>query len=271
MIAYMIGGTMDKFITKKKVKLDKKPYFEVKDLSSRGVFSDISFDVRKGEVFGIAGLMGAGRTEIAQAIFGIIKKSKGKVLLNGKKLDIKSPSDAIKNKIALVPEDRQGLGVFLKKEIAFNTTFAAPWEITKKLNFINKKKERDLTIEYTNKLKTKLADIYQNVNDLSGGNQQKVSFVKWLLTKPEVLILDEPTRGIDVGAKQEVYRIINELAQEGKCVIMISSELVEILTLCDRVMVMYEGKKTAILEKDDINEVNVLTAAHGFATNKEGA
>jgi ABC-type sugar transport system ATPase subunit len=271
MISHMIGGTIDKFIIKEKNKIAVDPHFEVKNLSSEGAFSDVSFDVRKGEIFGIAGLMGAGRTEIAQAIFGILKKSQGKVILDGKELKIKTPSDAIKNKIALVPEDRQGLGIFLKKEIAFNTTFAAPWEITKKLNFIDKKNEKELTIEYTNKLKTKLADIYQNVNNLSGGNQQKVSFVKWLLTKPEVLILDEPTRGIDVGAKQEVYRIINELAKQGKCIIMISSELVEILTLCDRVMVMYEGKQTAVLDRDDINEVNVLTAAHGYATAKEGA
>ena len=178
-----------------------------------------------------------------------MKRSEGEIILGGKKLKINSPSDAIKNKIALVPEDRQGLGVFLKKSIAFNTTFASPWEITSKLNFVNKNKEKALTIEYNDKLKTKMVDIYQDVNDLSGGNQQKVSFVKWLLTKPEVLILDEPTRGIDVGAKQEVYKIINELAQEGKCIIMISSELVEILNLCNRVMVVYEGKQDCHIRK----------------------
>ena len=269
MIRSMIGCSLDEMIKKEAASISKEPHFVVKGLTSNGAFSDVSFDVRKGEILGIAGLMGSGRTEIARTIFGVMKRDAGTITIGGKTVEINSPIDAIKNGIALVPEDRHGLGLYLTKPIAFNTTFAAPWKITKGLNFVDRRKEKEVTDQYVSKLKTKLTSINHNVSDLSGGNQQKVSLAKWLATDPDVLILDEPTRGIDVGAKTEVYKIINQLAREQKCVIMISSELAEVLALSDRIMVMYEGKQTALLESEEINEVNVLAAAHDFAGSKK--
>jgi len=265
MIRSMIGCSLVEMITKEDTEISKETHFEVKGLGSHGAFSDVSFGVRKGEILGIAGLMGSGRTEIARTIFGVMKRDEGTIEIDGKSVEINSPIDAIKNGIALVPEDRHGLGLFLKKPIAFNTTFASPWKISGKMNFVDRKKEKEVTEAYVEKLKTKLSSIYNNVSDLSGGNQQKVSLAKWLATDPDVLILDEPTRGIDVGAKTEVYKIINQLARENKCIILISSELAEVLALSDRVMVMYEGRQTALFNRDEINEVNVLAAAHDFA------
>ena len=265
MIRSMIGCSLGEMIKKEEAEISDEPYFAVKGLGSRGAFSNVSFEVRKGEILGIAGLMGSGRTEIARTIFGVMKRDEGTVEINGKPVQINSPIDAIKNGIALVPEDRHNQGLFLKKSIAFNSTFAAPWKIIRKLDFVDKKKEKEVTEAYVEQLKTKLTSIYHNVSDLSGGNQQKVSLAKWLATDPDVLILDEPTRGIDVGAKTEVYKIINQLAREGKCIIMISSELNEVLALSDRITVMYEGRQTASFNRDEINEVNVLAAAHDFA------
>ena len=265
MIRSMIGCSLGEMIKKEDVEISPEPHFSVKGLTSRGAFSDVSFDVRKGEILGIAGLMGSGRTEIARTIFGVMKRDAGTIEIDGRPVMINSPTDAIKNGIALVPEDRHGLGLFLKKSIAFNTTFAAPWKIKRRLGFVDRKREKVVTDSYVEQLKTKLNSIDHNVGDLSGGNQQKVSLAKWLATDPDVLILDEPTRGIDVGAKTEVYKIINQLARERKCIIMISSELEEVLALSDRIIVMYEGRQTALFNRDEINEVNVLAAAHDFA------
>jgi len=264
MISLMIGHKLNKESRKQTVRVYEEPYFQAKGIGIPGIFEDISFDVRKGEVLGIAGLMGAGRTEVARAIFGITPIEKGEILINGKKVEIKSPADAIKNGIALVPEDRQGLGLFLNKTIAFNSTFMIPKKITKALGWLDKNQEKNISEEYAKRFKTKFTSVDQNVGDLSGGNQQKINLAKWIATDPQVLILDEPTRGIDIGAKEEVYKIIEQLAEEGKCIIMISSELDEILSLSDRVMVMYEGKQTALINKEDLSEMKVLSAAHDY-------
>ncbi|NLT97502.1 MAG: sugar ABC transporter ATP-binding protein [Christensenellaceae bacterium] len=265
MICSMIGCTLGEMIKKEETEISDEPHFAVKGLTSHGAFSKVTFEVRRGEILGIAGLMGSGRTEIARTIFGVMKRDAGTIEIDGKPVVINSPIDAIRHGIALVPEDRHGLGLFLKKPIAFNTTFAASWKIKRKLGFIDRKREKDVTEKYVEQLKTKLTSIYHNVGDLSGGNQQKVSLAKWLATDPDVLILDEPTRGIDVGAKTEVYKIINQLARDKKCIILISSELEEVLALSDRIVVMYEGRQTALFDRSEINEVNVLAAAHDFA------
>ena len=270
MITLMIGSKIDGFKCRECNIDEENPYFEVRDLSSKGAFTDVSFTVRKGEIIGVSGLMGSGRTEIAQTIFGIRKRSNGEILINGKYVKINNPSKAIKHGIALVPEDRKSLGVFFEQSISFNSTFASPKRITKKLGFISKLQERKLSEEYVSRLSTKYINLKQHVEDLSGGNQQKVCLAKWLLTEPNVLILDEPTRGIDIGAKQEVYKIITELADAGKCIIMISSELNEILTLSDKAVVMYEGRQMTTLNKDMITEFNLLSAAHGYTDKVVG-
>ncbi len=263
MINLMIGRDVRELEESHKNWENVEPFFEVKNISYQDKFRDISFDVHPGEVFGIFGLMGAGRTEVARGIFGVTPITAGEIKINGKTCRIKSPIDAIKAKIALVPEDRQGLGVLVSRPIAFNTTFAVPNKIAKGfIKWINKKVEMSIAEEYVGGLQTKCTSVTQNVGELSGGNQQKVSLAKWLATEPDILILDEPTRGIDVGAKAEVYKLIQELAKKGKCVIMISSELNEILALIDRVMVMYEGKQTDIINRDNMNEMAILSAAH---------
>ena len=239
-----------------------QPFLEIEDISIPGIFEHISFQIARGEIMGVAGLMGAGRTEVARGIFGITPVKSGQIKIKGKEVKIGSPEAAIINKIALVPEDRQGLGLFVSEPIAFNTTFAIIDSIKKKLGYIDTKKEKKISEEFVEGLKTKCRSVNQKVGDLSGGNQQKVSLAKWISTNPDVLILDEPTRGIDVGAKEEVYRLIRKLAEEGKCIMMISSELNEIISLSDKVMVMYEGKQTGMLQKDEITDVKILSAAH---------
>jgi ABC-type sugar transport system ATPase subunit len=262
MIRLMIGCSVQEFIKKDETPHIKECHLKVDNISIPGIFSDVSFEVRKGEILGFFGLMGSGRTEVARALFGITPVKSGQISLGGKPIKINSPRDAIKNRIALVPEDRQDLGVLLKQGIDFNATFSIPSRITGPFGWVKRKAEKQAATEFVDLLKTKYASISQPVGDLSGGNQQKVSLGKWLATYPDVLILDEPTRGIDVGAKAEVYKIINQLALEGKCIIMISSEVEEVVGLSDRVVVMYEGRQTAILDRKQISEVNALTAAH---------
>jgi ABC-type sugar transport system ATPase subunit len=262
MIRLMIGCSVQDFVKKEHSAGDGELLFEADGISIPGIFTDISFQVRRGEVFGFFGLMGSGRTEVARALFGITPVESGEIKMKGKSIKIDSPSDAIKNRIALVPEDRQNLGVLVRQGISFNASFTVPDSFTGLFGWIDKRKEKQVAVKYVELLKTKYGHLDQPVGDLSGGNQQKVSLAKWLATDPDLLILDEPTRGIDVGAKAEVYKLINQLAESGKGVIMISSEVEEVLGLSDRILVMYEGRQTAILGKDEISEVRVLSAAH---------
>jgi ABC-type sugar transport system ATPase subunit len=264
MIQLMIGRKIDEQIVKENEVFSEEPYFVVRNISIPGLFENISFDVRKGEIFGIAGLVGAGRTEVARAIFGITPLKKGEIFIDGKKVRINSSEDAIKNGIVLIPEDRQGLGLFLQKSIAFNITFTILQKISGFFGWIFRKREKEISKEYIKLLKIKSTGVNQIVSNLSGGNQQKVSISKWIVTNPSILVLDEPTKGIDVGSKNELYKIINGLANEGRCIIMISSELYEILGLCDRVMVMYEGKHASFLENSELTEVKALSAMHGY-------
>lgn len=269
MIQLMIGCSVQEFVKKDDSPHIGEVHLEVDRATIPGVFSDVTFDVRRGEILGVFGLMGSGRTEVARALFGITPLQSGEIRLRGHPVRIGSPEEASANGIALVPEDRQDLGVLLRQDIAFNATFSIPRRITRFLGWVHPKAEHRLAREYVDLLRTKYASLQQPVGDLSGGNQQKVSLSKWLATQPDVLILDEPTRGIDVGAKAEVYKIINELAQEGKCIIMISSEVEEIVGLSDRVLVMYEGRQTAILSRAQISEVNALEAAHDQELSSE--
>ncbi len=266
MIRLMIGDRAQEFSaalrTEHGTSTPQDVYLDVRSISVTGEFSDVSFTVRRGEILGIFGLMGSGRTEVARALFGITPIDEGEILIDGQAVTIDTPEKAVRIGIALTPEDRQGLGVLLAQQISFNSTFVVPNRISNGIGWIDNAAEEAVAHEYVDALRTKYADLSQPVGDLSGGNQQKVSLAKWLATNPQVLILDEPTRGIDVGAKAEVYRIIRHLAEAGKCVIMISSEVEEVVGLSDRLLVMYEGRQTEILAGSQITEENALIAAH---------
>jgi inositol transport system ATP-binding protein len=241
---------------------------EVRNLTKNGQFENISLQVRKGEILGIAGLMGAGRTELAETIFGLRKADSGEIRINGKIVSITSPEVAINNGIALVPEDRKAQGLNLVASVKDNMALPNLNQFSF-LGFVNKGDEREKIKELILSLKVKTPNMYQKVGTLSGGNQQKVVIGKWLLRNPDILILDEPTRGIDIGAKSEIYSLINSLAAQGKAIIMISSELPEIIGLSDRVIVLSEGHLTGEYMKDEIDQEKIMFSATGHF--KEGA
>lgn len=228
--------------------------------SEKKVVDDVSINVRKGEVLGISGLMGAGRTELAMSLFGKSygENISGQLFINGREVHLNSVQDAIRHKLAYVTEDRKGNGLILSNPIKINTTLANLEEVSGKGGVIDKDKEYAVAVEYKEKLKTKCPTVEQNVGNLSGGNQQKVLLAKWMFADPDILILDEPTRGIDVGAKYEIYCIINQLVSEGKSVIMISSELPEVLGMADRVYVMNEGKMVGELDIADATQEKIM-------------
>ncbi|MDO5038619.1 sugar ABC transporter ATP-binding protein [Clostridium sp.] len=234
--------------------------FEAKNINRKGKLHDVSFSVKKGEILGFAGLMGAGRTEVARAIFGADPIDSGEFYLEGNKIKIKSPVDAIKNQIAYLSEDRKRDGLLLDLDVEFNTVIANIKEYSK-LSVVNDKLCKKISNEKINDLKTKTPSLSQKTKFLSGGNQQKVLIGRWLCRDTKVLIFDEPTRGIDVGAKYEVYTLMKELAEKGVAIIMISSELPEILGMSDRIIVMHEGKKTGELDIKDATQEKIMSLA----------
>ena len=240
--------------------------FEVKDwnvyhpiYSEKKIIDHVSIYARKGEILGICGLQGAGRTEFAMSVFGKSygEKIKGTIIKDGKEIHLNNVQEAIKNKLAYVTEDRKGNGLILSNSIKFNTTLANLSEVSKN-SVINKDKEYAVAVEYKEKLKTKCPTVEQNVGNLSGGNQQKVLLAKWMFADPDILILDEPTRGIDVGAKYEIYCIMNQLATEGKTVIMISSEMPELLGMCDRLYIMNEGRIVGEMMAEEATQESIM-------------
>jgi methyl-galactoside transport system ATP-binding protein len=239
---------------------------EVKNLTSATAhsFKDVSFSVRKGEIFGIGGLVGAQRTELVESLFGLRPIESGKVLINGKEQDIASPTQAIQKKLALVTEERRVTGIIPMRSVKDNMILANLRKYVSKIGLINEKQGEDDAKKNIQILNVKTPSSKTLIRDLSGGNQQKVLFARWFLTEPDILILDEPTRGIDVGAKYEIYNIIIELANQGKCVIMISSEMPELLGISDRIMVMCEGRVTGILETKDTNQEEIMRLATKF-------
>ena len=244
-----------------------KVLLEVKDLSGPSN-QKTSFCLHQGEILGLAGLVGAGRTEIARLIIGADKKTGGQVLLDGKPVDIQSPKDAVENGIAYVSEDRKNLGVLLKMSIRWNITLPILKRLSH-LSFIDFKKEEECVNRYRDALKIKTPSINQLVGNLSGGNQQKVAVAKWLASESRILILDEPTRGIDVGAKQEMYEVINELTRQGMGILMISSEMEEIMGMSDRMIVLAEGKAVGELQKEEFTQERILKYASNI-TAQEG-
>ena len=258
-MAAMVGRQLTEFYVKDSVPQDEV-YMEVKNLTRAGIFSDVSFTLKKGEILGVSGMVGAGRSEVARAIVGIDAKDSGEVLLDGKALNIQKPIDAINAGIVLIPENRKEEGLVLENSVRFNTTLAVLKEFIRGVIW-NRKKEEEIVGEHVNTLKIRTPHYEQLILNLSGGNQQKVVIAKWLATAPKVLIMDEPTRGVDVGAKAEIYTIMNSLAKQGISIIMISSDLPEIINMSDRVLVMREGNLAGILEKDEIGQEQIMRYA----------
>ena len=239
---------------------DAPVVLKVDHLNAGRLVQDVSFELRKGEILGFSGLMGAGRTETARAIFGADPKESGDIYINGKLVQINSPQDAVRHGIGYLSEDRKRYGVVVQKTVSENTTMASLERYLKSV-FIDEKAERNTTEDYVGKLNIKTPSVDQLVVNLSGGNQQKVVLAKWLVRNCDILIFDEPTRGIDVGAKSEIYKLMNALAQEGKSIIMISSEMPEILRMSDRILVMCEGKKTGEIAIEDATQEAIMTLA----------
>lgn len=239
-----------------------KTMFEVQNLTLENTFENISFSVKEGEILGVSGLMGAGRTEIMNSIFGSLPYTSGKILIDGKELKKTSPSVAMKHGIGFITEDRKVEGLLLDKDIKTNIALANLSKISKN-GILKKKKEKELVQNGIKELNIKCFDANHICEKLSGGNQQKVVFAKWVYTNPKLLILDEPTRGVDIGAKKEIYQIMNDLAKKGVAIIMVSSELPEILGMSDRVLVIHEGKVGGILKKEEASEEKIMTLATG--------
>jgi len=264
LIQHMVGRELNKTFPERKKPLGEE-ILRVEDLTGNGV-KDISFSLRRGEILGFSGLLGCGRTETMQVLYGAAKKKSGHVYLHGEEVKIKSTHDALERGIGLIPEDRKRNGVFLDMTIKWNTSIGC---LRKKLVkwgvIVNEKQETVLALEYITKLRTKTPGMEQLVANLSGGNQQKVVVAKVMATDAEIMIFDEPTRGIDVGAKQEMYSLIREMVDTGKAVIMISSEMEEVMGLSDRIVVLCEGRQMGTLEREEFNQEKILTLASGIA------
>ena len=263
LVNLMVGRTMSNYYPARDHNIGKT-VLSVSHLAAGSSVKDVSFYVRAGEVLGISGLVGAGRTESMRAIFGIDKIDSGEILLNGKSVRFSSPDAAVKAGIGFLPEDRKNEGVVLSQSIRFNTTLSNIGSFSR-FGINSYSKERKIAEELLTKLHTKYGGLEDPVSSLSGGNQQKVALAKWLAANCQVIILDEPTRGVDVGAKSEIYSIINSLAQDGAAVIMISSEMEEIINMCDRAVVMRQGIVTGELDKKELNEQGLIALAMGVA------
>ncbi|MFC3884587.1 sugar ABC transporter ATP-binding protein [Bacillus songklensis] len=260
-IELMVGRTLDEKYPKQSFTVGNEG-FRVENLKVKGSKHSLSFHVRYGEIVGIAGLVGAGRTELARAIFAADPKEDGKIFIDGKEVTIKTPRDAINAGIAFITEDRKNEGLLLDQPLDFNISLANMKSFQKN-RLIDLQRIKHTAEDYIKELKVRPGDITLNARKLSGGNQQKVVIAKWLCTQAKVFIFDEPTRGIDVGAKVEVYRLMNQLVENGAIVLMISSDLPEILGMCDRILVMSEGQITADLPRREATQENIMKAATG--------
>ncbi len=258
-IRHMIGRPLKEYMHKKGTKIGEVA-LRVENLTLPGVFRDISFVVRKGEIVGLGGLVGAGRTDVARALFGVAPAASGLVSVGGRAVSIAEPSQAIDIGLAFVPEDRAVAGIFRSLSVEQNISAAVPGKISR-MGVIRRGVEKTLAEASVRKLSIRLASLRQPIGELSGGNQQKAILARWLLTDPQVLILDEPTRGIDIGVKAEFYDMIGALAVGGCAILLISSELPELLALCDRVLVMSEGRLTANLNRGDATQESIMQAA----------
>jgi methyl-galactoside transport system ATP-binding protein/inositol transport system ATP-binding protein len=239
-----------------------KTRLEVRDLSVEGVFENINFDLHEGEILGIAGLVGAGRTELIETLFGVREKTTGQIRLNGNDVDIKTPQDAISHKMAFLTEDRRQSGLYLMLDIFANTSIAHLDAYRNRVvNILDVRQMRRDSEEHCQKLRVKTPNMHEPIDNLSGGNQQKVLLARWMLTKPDILFLDEPTRGIDVGAKSEIYKLMRLLTGLGKSLVMISSELPEVIGMSDRILVMHEGQLKGTLDGQSATQQKIMSTA----------
>jgi len=261
MATSMVGRELSQIFPEKN-QPSKATVLTVKNLCVKGILEDINFDLKEGEILGFSGLVGAGRTELAETLMGIRKRLSGQIFIHGKGVHIKNPSDAVKHHIAYLSEDRQGTGIITSFDMTSNITLNSLNDYCKFL--INHKKERVTTEEYVENFNIKAASLKTKLEFFSGGNQQKVSLAKSLDTKPQIFIVDEPTRGIDVNAKREIYHFLKQLASNGIACLFISSELEEILGMCTRVVVMREGRITGILDENDMSEKEIMLYATGL-------
>ena len=262
LISQMVGRKITQLFPKQSVPIGEE-VLRVEGLVKKGVYENISFELKRGEILGISGLVGAGRTEVALSVFGYMEYDGGNIYVKNKKVQIKNPSDAKKQKIAYVPEDRKQLGLILSGKIRDNISVTIMDKLTK-AGLIDFKSEKSVCNNLVERLKIKTGTIMQDVENLSGGNQQKVVLAKWIANDVDVLILDEPTRGVDVGAKEEIHKIIIELARQGVGILLISSELPEILGMCDRIIVMHEGIITGVLEAKEATQELIMSCSTGI-------
>lgn len=259
LVKLMVGREIKETYPERTSCITDEVLLKVDNLSGNGL-TDISFEIKRGEVLGFAGLIGSGRTELAELIFGVKPKTSGHMFFEGKEISPSSPRSAIDTGIALVPEDRKKQGALLDIDIKGNISMAILKRISN-LSFINKKEEKRIANEYRESIRIKTPNLEQKIRNLSGGNQQKVIIAKWLASNTDLIIFDEPTRGIDVGAKYEIYTLVNSLVQAGKAILMISSEMGEIMGMSDRIIVLSEGKITGTLDKDEFDQETIMSMA----------
>ncbi len=269
-IARMVGRKMDNVYPKEDIPLGDT-VFEVRDFHENAMFDNINFHARKGEIVGFAGLVGAGRTEVMRAVFGLDHKDGGSVLIDGQEVQIRSPEDAISKGLIMLSEDRKEFGIIPVRSVAENASVASLKNYFYG-GYCHKRKEREDVSEIFGKMNVKTPTLDTLISSLSGGNAQKVLLARWMLCEPEVMILDEPTRGIDVGAKFEIYKLMTDIVREGKTIIMVSSELPELIGMCDRIYVMCQGLITGCLEKSEFSQERIMMLATGLLnTEKKGA
>lgn len=261
-VEYMLGKGFKQNLKKSNF-VSKENILKVEKLRDKSKLKDISFYANKGEILGIAGLVGSGKTELCNAIFGASEKTAGDIFIRGKSIKIKSPSDAVKNKIALIPEERRKEGILTEESIAVNISSTDLNKFSRHLGFFNQKKEREVSLELIKKLQIKATSENQKVALLSGGNQQKVVVGKWLHTDAEIFIFDEPTKGVDIGAKEDIFKLIRDLADQGRTVIYASSEMPELLGITDRIYTIYDGKVVKELRTNETNEEELLFYSTG--------
>ena len=261
LVKFMVGRELNKFYNRSKHTIGETA-LEVRGLTKEHVLEDVSFNVCEGEIVGFAGLVGAGRSEIMRSIFGIDSYDSGDVSVFGQKTNIKSVKDAINCGLALIPEDRKKEGLVLKNDVLFNLTLSIQDTIKKGLKIFHEKRD-SIVDKYVADLSIKTPSVYQKLINLSGGNQQKVVLAKWLATNPKILILDEPTRGIDVGAKAEIYSSIDHLARQGLAIVIVSSELPELINMCNRIYVLSEGKIMGELGQEKFSQEEIMHLATG--------
>jgi ABC-type sugar transport system ATPase subunit len=259
-IRMMVGREITQMFPKETVPIGDV-VLSVRGLTLNRVFRDVSFDVRAGEILGFAGLVGSGRSNVAETIFGVTPANSGQIFINGREVKMNSPAVAMKHGMAFLTEDRKESGCFLLLDVQSNAQMAVLQNRYAHFGFVQQGKLSKDAADMANRLRVRTPDMHEPIINLSGGNQQKVLITRWLMTNPKILILDEPTRGIDVGAKAEIHRLISQLAGQGVAVIMISSEMPEVLGMSDRILVLHEGRVTGILDRKDADQVKIMELA----------